>query len=142
MANKRIIDLTAAGSFALTDLLEIDTGTLSLKITGQQVYNLIAATLNTTNPVQFSNSAILVANTGINVGPALTFINNDGSASFANGNFIINAVGNAQFSGQVGSGNDIEITNQNKGLILRSRPSAIRYRLIFDDAGQIGTEPA
>src|SRR5882672_2522799 len=41
MANKRIIDLVAAGSVATTDLFEIDTGAASLKATGSQVATMV-----------------------------------------------------------------------------------------------------
>lgn len=40
MANKKISDLVAAGALGLTDVLEIDTGALSLKITGSQIVTL------------------------------------------------------------------------------------------------------
>lgn len=81
MANKRIIDLTAAGSLALTDVLEIDTGTLSLKVTGQQVYNLIAAQLNAANPLVLGNGNLSINSLGEISGPGYGLFS-DGGATF------------------------------------------------------------
>jgi len=46
MANKRIIDLVASGGLNLTDLFEIDTGATSLKLTAQQIIDLVHAQLS------------------------------------------------------------------------------------------------
>jgi hypothetical protein len=115
MANKRIIDLTAAVGLAVTDVFEIDTGVASFRITAQQLYNLMIALLAVQNPLNLSN---------VNV------------------NGVLSALGTSVFSAPMFANFDLEILNQNKGVILASRPSGIRYRLVFDDAGQIGTEPA
>lgn len=98
MANKRIIDLTAAASLALTDVFEIDTGALSLKLTGQQVYNLIVAQLNAVGVLNLGGNNIA--------------INADGSMAFGTaGSGNLNPDGGATFGGaiqaptvQIGSG--------------------------------------
>ena len=163
MANKKIIDLTAAGAFGLTDVLEIDTGAASLKITGQQIYNLIAATLNTTNPVTLGNGSALVTNTAVNLGPGLAFLNYDGSASFSNGIVVFNAVGTAIFAngasaitfdsaGTASFGGGVSVINSDGsatwgndlnfdlgfGPVIRS-PNTTLWRVVVDNAGALST---
>lgn len=195
MANKRIIDLTAAGSLALTDVLEIDTGTLSLKVTGQQIYNLIAAQLNLANPLVLGGGNISIANNGTTTwsGNGLAIDNTGKIYDVPDGNLVVIDVVNQQLldgaggvtiawesrlifdttgaslfdwdfvgqsafylntqfcaSGSAGTNagvmifpnGDVEIFDQNRGVILHSRPSGNRRRLVVNDAGVLSTEAA
>jgi len=120
MANKRIIDLTAAGSLAATDLLEIDTGAVSLKITGQQIYNLVLSLLAVQAPLQLSS---------VRVGAGVTQLNTDGSAFLASNKiqFLTNGT--------------IVATQGGGGLVITDSISGNQFRLLVDASGQLGTTP-
>jgi hypothetical protein len=138
MASKRIIDLTAAGALALTDVFEIDTGTLSLKVTGQQIYNLIAAQLNAAALLNLASGNIQIsANGTFQIFGGQIVLRPDGSADFNAGSCTFNA--DASLSLQ----SDLKFPASNLvGPVILSRPSDIAYRITVNDAGVLGTEAA
>jgi hypothetical protein len=120
MANKRIIDLAAAGGLAVTDMLEIDTGAVSLRITGQQLYNLVLALLAVQAPLQLNS---------LRIGAAVIQLNNDGSVFLASNKiqFLTNGT--------------IVTTQGGGGLVLTDSISGNQFRLLVDASGQVGTTP-
>lgn len=126
-------------------------------MTNQQIFNLVLTLLNNTDPLTLGVGSVTISSDGsianggfvvsglgtILIGSNKNVLGGDGSAAFATGQVIISAAGSVQFLGAVIVNNaDLEIANPNQGVIQHSRPGNIRYRIVIDDAGNLGTEAA
>lgn len=77
---------------------------------------------------------------GVTAAAGKITLNVDGSASFANGLFVINQLGSITPAAMQTAG-DIEISNTASGIILTA-PDASQWRIKVDNAGNLGTEAA
>lgn len=142
MADVPISGLPAAASANAADQHPVNQAGTTRRLTNQQIFNLSLTLLNGTNPLFLGSSNIQIDGLG-NITTANTAVNSDGSASFAGGDIQFASNGVASFGDAVNIVNaDLELFNPNQGVIQHSRPGNIRYRIVIDDAGNLGTEAA
>lgn len=162
MANQKISTLPAAASAINTDQHEVNQGGVSKRLTTQQVVDLIAGNPGGT-PLNNIGDALLfvrvlewgagggsgLGNDGsIRINGGVLLLQADGSVLVNTPNLALNSNGSANFAAGGGLGvtitmdGDVEVLDQNRGLILHSRPGNIRFRLVVNNAGIVSTEAA
>lgn len=154
MADVKISAMPVAASANATDQLETNQAGTTRRLTNAQIATYIQTALNLLTLIggkislaadgsaSFSNGAINIDSFG-NLDLPNTTISADGSALFAGGDIQIAANGVVGFGDAVNVTNaDLELFNPNQGVIQHSRPGNIRYRIVIDDAGNLGTEVA